>query len=211
MRIVPVGMSPERDARGMPQLPSLADKRILRPAQTVLALGLLSQMDLLRLKAIARTYARGLAPEVAWEDMLQEALTRVISGSRRQPEGVAMVAFLAGILRSLRAEHWRRASRATRRNDTLRTSQEGSESSVLAVPDPRPEPERALSARQELIVIKRLFAGDPTALQIIDGLSEGLSAEQIRRVTGLSKTDYDSARRRMRRTLLREGLTCEAK
>jgi len=195
----------------MPQLPSLADKRILRPAQTVLALGLLSQMDLLRLKAIARTYARGLAPEVAWEDMLQEALTRVISGSRRQPEGVAMVAFLAGILRSLRAEHWRRASRATRRNDTLRTSQEGSESSVLAVPDPRPEPERALSARQELIVIKRLFAGDPTALQIIDGLSEGLSAEQIRRVTGLSKTDYDSARRRMRRTLLREGLTCEAK
>ena len=75
--------------------------------------------------------------------------------------------------------------------------------------DPAPGPERALVALQELAAIRELFATDPTALQIIDGLGQGLSAEQIRRSTGLSKTDYDSARKRMRRTLLREGLTCE--
>jgi hypothetical protein len=69
-----------------------------------------------------------------------------------------------------------------------------------------------LSARQELIAIKQLFATDPIALKIIGALGEGLSADQIRRSTGLSKTDYDSARRRMRRVLLREGLTtCEQK
>ncbi|HEV7138008.1 MAG TPA: hypothetical protein VGN43_15320 [Steroidobacteraceae bacterium] len=59
------------------------------------------------------------------------------------------------------------------------------------------------------MTIKQLFAQDAQALKIIDGLGEGLSAEQIRDATGLSKTDYDSARRRMRRKLLREGLTCE--
>jgi hypothetical protein len=49
------------------------------------------------------------------------------------------------------------------------------------------------------------------ALQIIAGLGKGFSAEQIRAAAGISKVDYDSARRRMRRSLIREGLTCVPK
>jgi DNA-directed RNA polymerase specialized sigma24 family protein len=195
----------------MRQIPSLVDKRILSPAQAALALDLVSPMDLLRLKAIARVYARGLPPEVTWEDLLQEALTRIIVGSRRRPEGITTVAFVAGILRSLRAERWRRAARESAGNDALRIDHERDDSLALALTDPAPGPERTLSARQELIAIRELFADDPTASRIISGLAEGLSAEQIRRSTGLTKTDYDSARRRIRRTLLREGLTCERK
>jgi RNA polymerase sigma-70 factor (ECF subfamily) len=178
----------------------------------VLALGLIGQMDLLRLKTIARVYARGLPPEVAWEDLLQEALTRVVAGSRQRPEGVTIVPFVAGILRSLRAEHWRRTTREFGGNCRLQIDHESDESLALALPDPAAGPERTLSARQEIIVIKQLFADDPTVLKIIDGLGEGLAADQIRRSAGLSKTDYESARRRMRRALLREGLTtCEPK
>ncbi len=196
----------------MRQIPPLVDKRVLTPAQTVLALDLIGQMDLLRLKTIARVYARGLPPEVAWEDLLQEALTRVVAGSRQRPQGVTIVAFVAGILRSLRAEYWRRVTREFGGNGRLQIDHESDESLALALPDPAAGPERTLSARQEIIVIKQLFADDPTVLQIIDGLAEGLAADQIRRSTGLSKTDYESARRRMRRTLLREGLTtCEPK
>ena len=65
--------------------------------------------------------------------------------------------------------------------------------------------------RIELADVLRLFAEDAVALQIIAGLGEGRSAEQIRVAAGISKTDYDSARKRMRRSLLREGLTCERK
>jgi len=195
----------------MPQIPSLVDKRILRPAQTALGLDLVSQMDLLRLKTIARLYARGLPPDVAWDDLLQEALTRVIIGSRLRPEGITTVAFVAGILRSLRAQYWRRATRQSGSNDTLRIDHASDESLAPVLPDPAPGPERALSGRQELAAIKQLFADDPAALKVIDGLGEGLSAEQIRRVTRMSKTDYDSTRRRMRRALLREGLTCAPK
>ena len=195
----------------MPQIPCLVDKRILVPAQTVLALKLLSQMDLLRLKSIARVYARGLPPEVTWEDMLQEALTRIIVGSRRPPEGVTTVAFVAGILRSLRAEYWRRATRESGGSSTLRIDHESEESLALALSDPTPGPERALSARQELIAIKQLFSDDPIASRIIDGLGAGLSAAEIRRSMALAKIDYDSARRRIRRALLRQGLICEPK
>jgi len=48
------------------------------------------------------------------------------------------------------------------------------------------------------------------ALQIIAGLGDGLTAEELRRTLGMSKTDYDSARRRMRRALIRAGLTTGA-
>jgi hypothetical protein len=56
---------------------------VLRPAQTALALNLIGRMDFLRLKSIARWHARGLRPDVTWDDLLQEAITRVLVGSRR--------------------------------------------------------------------------------------------------------------------------------
>lgn len=43
------------------------------PAAQALALKLVTQSDLLRLKVIARLHARGLPPEVGWTDLLQEA------------------------------------------------------------------------------------------------------------------------------------------
>ena len=140
----------------MRQLPPLVDKRVLQPAQTARALQLVSDMDLLRLKAIARIYARGLPSEITWEDLLQE-------------------------------------------------------SEIASLSDATPGPEQRLSARQELKAINSLFSKDAAALKIIDGLGKDLSAEQIQRSTGLSKTHYDSTRRRMRRLLIREGLVCETK
>lgn len=191
----------------MHQIPPLVDKRVLRPAQTALALDLVSRMDLLRLKTIARIYARGLADGV-WEDMLQEALTRILTGSRLLPEGVTMVAFVAGILRSLRADYWRRARRESR-DHRLGVDDERAGSDAHDLVDLTPGPERALEAGQQLTLIKLVFVDDPVALRIIDGLYEGLSAVQIRRSMNLSKTEYDSARKRIRRRILREGLTCE--
>ncbi len=187
----------------------LPDYRTLRPTQTALALKLVTEMDLLRLKSIARLHARGLPPDMGWEDLLQEALTRVLTGARRIPERIAPVAFIAGIMRSLRSEHWRRAGEVRARYAA--GDHRAYRMRELALRDSAPDPERSLIAMEELKSIERLFADDPVVLKIVDALGEGLSAEQIRTTLGLSKTDYDSARRRMRRCLLREGLTCGPK
>jgi len=195
----------------MPRIQPLVDTRVLRPAETALAVKLVTDMDLLRLKTIARLHARGLPPDVSWDDLLQEALTRVLVGSRRQPDGVPVVAFLAGVMRSLKTEHWRHVLKESGGDLPLRIDQTHGDSRDVELCDPLPSPERLLSAQQELTAIERLFADDAMALRIIAGLGEGLSAEQIRAAMGISKTDYDSARRRMRRRLLREGLTCESK
>jgi hypothetical protein len=93
----------------------------------------------------------------------------------------------------------------------LRLDQSSEGSREFELRDPAPGPERALIARQELEAIESLFADDLVVRRIITGLGEGLSAEQIRSVHRISKTDYDSARKRMRRCVLRKGLTCEPK
>lgn len=189
-------------------IPPLADHHVLAPTHAALALKLVTEMDLLRLKSIARLHARGLPPDVAWDDLLQEAITRVLTGKRPKPEGVGMVAFLGGVMRSLRTDHIRRARRGMHRGDPRWVGNEPDDRPDLEVLDPAADPERALIAANELEKIRQLFADDAVALQIIGGLAEGLIAGQIRARYQISRTDYDSARKRMRRCLLREGLTC---
>jgi DNA-directed RNA polymerase specialized sigma24 family protein len=175
------------------------------PAAEALALKLVTAMDLLRLKAVARLHARGLPPDIGWSDLLQEAFARVLDGSRKCPQGLPMVAFLAGVMRSLRAEHFRRARTVAARLPQMLAELEvrGPEEEAS---DPTPDPERSLIAMQQLAEIDRLFADDSRALQVIEGLFEGWSPDEIRVRYDMSKTEYDSTRRRIRRVLLREGL-----
>jgi DNA-directed RNA polymerase specialized sigma24 family protein len=181
-------------------MPRLSDDRVIVPTQAALALKLITAMDLLRLKSIARLYARGLPADVAWDDLLQEAITRVLTGKRVKPDEIPMVTFLGGIMRSLRSDHLRRARFGLRHGE--------SSPQVNEVLDPAADPERALIAADELEKIRLLFVNDSIALQIVNGLAAGLSADQIRTHNGIPRKDYDSARKRMRRCLLREGLTC---
>jgi RNA polymerase sigma-70 factor (ECF subfamily) len=182
------------------------------PAGQALALNLVTELDLLRLKTIARLYARGLPPDVDWADLLQEAFARVLSGARRQPKGVMKVVFLAGVMRSLRAAHMRRVRThggRLREESLERAMSAGEDVSIIdEARDPAPDPERAVSALQEIAALERMFDGDQIALRIIHGLADGLAAEQIRSAHGITSVEYDSARKRMRRVLLREGLTC---
>ena len=175
------------------------------PAGQALARNLVTRMDLLRLKAIARLQARGLPPEVGWADLLQEAFARVLDGSRTCPAGLPMVVFMAGVIRSIRAEHCRRARRAAAELPRLRAELDfrGPEDQVS---DPTVDLERSLIAMQQLAEIDRLFADDLRALQIMEGLFEGWSPEEIRVRYDIPKTEYDSTRKRMRRVFLREGL-----
>jgi DNA-directed RNA polymerase specialized sigma24 family protein len=176
------------------------------PAARALALKLVTEADLLRLKVIARLHARGLPPHVGWSDLLQEAFSRVLEGSRQQPNHVPLVPFLAGVMRSIKSEHWRRARREATQLPKLWAQMEAACPEGGEASDPTPDPERRLIAMQELAQIDQLFADDARALQVILGLADGLSPEEVCARYGMSMTDYDSTRKRIRRILLREGL-----
>ena len=167
------------------------------------ALKVLADTDLMRLQAIARLRSRAL-PGLDWADLLQEAVLRCLDGSRAWPAGVPLVALLAMTMRSLADAHHRRRRRE--RLTVLPFGQDAADQALTAE-DPGADPERAMDAIQALAAIDRLFAGDEIALQIIAGLAQGLSAVEIRTRHGLSQTLYDTARKRMRRALMRHSAT----
>jgi DNA-directed RNA polymerase specialized sigma24 family protein len=176
------------------------------PAAQALARNLVTKTDLVRLKVLARLQARGLPADVDWSDLLQEAFTRVLNGSRRKPDDVPMVAFIAGVMRSIKAQLWRRIRKEARQSPKLRADFESAGFHAGEISDPTPDPERTVIAMQELAAINRLLADDGMALHIIAGLLDGRSPDEICELHAMSKTDYDSTRRRMRRVLLRESL-----
>jgi DNA-directed RNA polymerase specialized sigma24 family protein len=172
------------------------------PVSRVLAS--LSEADLLRLQALARLRARGLPRGVSWSDLLHEAIARALDGSRQWPPGLPFLAFLSGVMRSICDESWRRRGREAE----LVVFGDDVEGDVEC---PAPNQERVHAAAQAITAIQRLFRGDEVALRILAGLANGLSAEEIRNNNNLSSVQYDSARRRMRRALIRIGLTGSAR
>ncbi len=156
------------------------------------ALAALPEEDLLRLRAIARLRARSLPGGMSWSDLLHEAVLRALAGTRPWPPDVPLLAFLGGVMRSLCDEQWRRH----RRQD------------VIFIPDDAAgsnDPERVCAAREALAGIHRLFASDEAAMKVITGLISGMGAEAIRRNYHLTVVEYDTTRRRIRRTMLRHG------
>lgn len=87
----------------------------------------------------------------------------MLGGSIKSPEGLPMVAFLAGVMRSIRAEYFRRARRTAARLPQMLAELELTGDPDIEVGDPTPDPERSLSAMQQLAEIQRLFTADPRA------------------------------------------------
>lgn len=127
-----------------------------------------------------------------WTDLLHEAVARALEGSRRWPEQVPVVVFLAGIMRSLADEHWRQ--------QRMRAALFAGPAADIA--DAAPGPERESIARSALAALDRLFRGDADALKVISGLSHGLTAEEIQQAYAMDATRYATTRRRIRRAIL---------
>jgi DNA-directed RNA polymerase specialized sigma24 family protein len=167
------------------------------------ALATLSETQLVRLRAMACLRARALPNGVGWSDLLHEALARALNGSRQWPPGVPFLVFLDGVMRSVCDEIWRHRRREAR----LIAFGKEAEAESHEVACPAADQERVLAASETLAELYRVFAGDGIVLQIMSGLANGLSAADIRAKHSLSPVEYDSARRRMRRALLRIGLS----
>jgi DNA-directed RNA polymerase specialized sigma24 family protein len=163
--------------------------------QVARALRRLTDADLLRLEALARLRARGLPGGITWSDLLNEAIRRALDGSRPWPPGVPLLAFLAQIMRSIWSELCRRNALERRQVPT----------DVSSGTDEM-DPERIVAAAQALAAIHKLFARDAPAFKVIAGLADGRTAQEIRDIHDISEAEYDTVRKRIRRTLLRQGL-----
>ena len=173
------------------------------------ALTSLSTADLLRVKQIAKLRCVGLS-SITWEDLVNEAVTRTLAGTRRWPHAVPLIAFLAQTIRSIASEEWRRRDHE---QTTLETDLGFDETETpMTLADfavDLIDPEREAVARKTLSNIETLFHDDYEAGTILRGFAEGATPEQIQSSASLTKTQYASAQKRIRRRLARHFATKE--
>lgn len=172
------------------------DIRYETPNGAARALSELSSADLVRLERLARARAAGLAG-VDWADLLQEAFSRILAGTRRWPGHVPFVAFVAQTLRSLANEERRQA-----KDHPLITIGSTHLSGLpVEVADDHPEAEAGLAARQFLDRILAAAGDDTAMLAVLSGIERGETAAETMARETLAAREYDAARKRFRRMM----------
>lgn len=163
----------------------------------------LTSADLARLKMVARKYAFGRPIEP--DDLLQEAYFRALN-SRACSAHVGVVKFLAEAMRSI--AHGEAEKVEHKATFVPLATAGGPEDEACAVPDKTDDAEAQIIAaeRAERCVavhatIVALFDDDSIAKLVLEGVMEELTAEEVRELTGLNKTAYDSKRKLIRRRI----------
>lgn len=149
------------------------------------------QADLLRLATLAETWVRGI-PRRDANDLLNEALARVLSGDRPWPAEVSLHAFLSQVMRSI-ASQWRHEDR----REPLAADEVADLENISTSADDFDLRDLAHRMRDALLI-------DEQALGIFDHILTQSTRKQVCDQLGLDVTGYDTARRRMTRILRRQ-------
>ena len=158
----------------------------------------LQELDFAKLMVIARSFARKrrlAAVDAEPDDFLQEAITKTLDGRRRWRREVSIIRHLDRVMES---DSGHLAER--RELETKRGREHMYDPDLLPEPaSVEPSPEARVRDRDALDDVLASFAGDAQALQLIRLKGDDLSASEIRRQLGMSKTEYDTVTKRIRR------------
>jgi DNA-directed RNA polymerase specialized sigma24 family protein len=133
------------------------------------------------LMKIAKIYA--CKTRYGHQDLIQEAYMRVLDGRRQWPRNVGVVPFLGNVMRSIKYD-WR----VLNHDDDVDVDSIGVE-------------DHAAAARVDIQKIIALFDDDPVARKILMARMKGVSGEELREISGLTKTEFESKCTKIRRRL----------
>jgi DNA-directed RNA polymerase specialized sigma24 family protein len=146
----------------------------------------LTAHDKTALMKIAIKYAK--KTNYGEEDLLQEACMRILAGRREWPRCVGVAPFLTGVMRSI-AWEWQ----TNQQEECVDVDEIGFED--LTAP-----------MRIDICKIVALFDDDPVAQKMLFALIDGVKGEELRKLSGLSRREYESKRTKIRRRLEKNWL-----
>ena len=188
--------------------------------ETRAAIAALAPADMARLLAAAKTRAGGFKldrVDLGVRDLVGEAIADTLSGRRRWRRDVPLIEHLIMTMKSIasrRRERRRAAVKAGFRVERRGTMMpglleegegvDGKARPAAAVLAEDSEEERII-AEDRIRVFLRHFAGDPAALEVIQGWRMGEDGKEIREHSGLTEREFKAAARRVRRFAERLG------
>ena len=180
----------------------IAIRKIASKQDVVNRLRGLTNAELRRLERIARIRTIGLH-EIEWQDLLHEAIVRMLDGTRQWPKDVDLVFFLRQTMRSIASDYWRRRKvNPVVSESQLRDPSEEVEGTLLEVAvDPTADPERDAEVAETITQIKQAFEGDLEALHVLSGMAIGKSPREIQDEGHMDARRYATTQKRIRRRL----------
>jgi hypothetical protein len=157
------------------------------------AISALTGPDILRLRFAAIAFDRD-----RHEDLLQEAISRSLSGERQWREGVPIYWHLHEVMRSI-AWNWHKKFDE---NLVLASQFESDDERgfIGEMTEPAPDPERQAVARLMLGRLVETCGSDRIVLGIISGKLQGKTGSEIREELNLDEKDFNAAAQRLRRS-----------
>lgn len=176
------------------------------PEEFKAALAALGQADLLRLRRAAdQLVGDGV---MGRDDLIQESYCRVLAGSRPWPSDVRLLPFLVNVMKSVVSNERRKLRRSEEDGSAVRAPlslHDAAGRLAVDTEDPRPNVEDVLLADVGVAEFKRgilgLFADDPEAQLLVEGMAEGMQGEELRQLADLDLTSFNSKRRFVRRRI----------
>lgn len=148
--------------------------------------------DYAKLMLIAKGFARNRMRSTVIEpdDLLHDAIAKTLDGRRKWRKSVLILKHLDRIIES-------DSGHAAEQTQTHRNvpMPEGDQEIVECGPGP----EAAIELNDAFDRLLRHFEGDRIAMGILRLKGDGLSASEIQRELGMSRTQYETATRRIRR------------
>ena len=144
-----------------------------------------------RLRKLAQNRCRYKRPGEE-DEVLQEAITRVLEERRPWPKGLNIFAFLHGVMKSIVSERMEKDQRAPSAVEVRTLSGPSSLETSAAGEVLQSEVETHLMA---------LFDGDDDAQFVVEGLFEGMEKTELFELLDGDNTRYDTVRKRIRRKI----------
>ncbi len=155
--------------------------------------------DWKRAESLARMCAAGLGDWTP-DDLLAEALVKLLGGERTWRRGVSPLVTLKTIMRSISSNNHKKAKNGPI-DQFAKVDVGAGESDEDALPGVQPEdqhtPEEIVDGRSQLRYIASLVAGDEDVENVLAAWSIGLRGKEAAQELGFEMNRYEAARKRL--------------
>ncbi|NOU23107.1 MAG: sigma-70 family RNA polymerase sigma factor [Methyloglobulus sp.] len=169
----------------------------------------LTLSDWNRLHKAARSFLYGTAFSDV-DELINETLLRVLDGKRKWRDDVPFITFISNAMRSV-ADGERNLSYKTEEVlaiDLPNNNPDSDSDPMVMFGNEALSPETIITneidgalADEDLKIIENHFKGNETVEWVLMGIEDGMSASEIIEMSGMSKTEYESARKSFLRGL----------
>ena len=180
--------------------------------EVMAALGRLSTADHVRLRDYARGRAlmAGRAADGDWEDLVADAVDRLLDGRRAWKKSVPLVQTIIGIMRSITSNDWiapfEREGKYVLRDADLPLTDEDDELATETAAGNAPTGEEVLLAHEAdapyvvaAAALREHFAGKQQTIDVIDAIGMELTGPEIKELLSLSQTEFETIMKSIRR------------